>query len=57
MGLNYMDMNVTLKRIEVIDMMLACVEHMDHTGHPNKWNRLHDSLKKQLEEFDQKHGF
>ena len=54
--LNEMTMNVKMKRIKLCDLMLACTVLAESSGN-EKWEKLHDELKQQLEEFDKKHGF
>lgn len=54
--LNELTINVKMKRIELCDLMLACTILVDRTG-AEKWKKLHDELKQQLDAFDKKHGF
>ena len=50
---NYTETTIKIKRIEICDLMLACLaaKEMANDG-GKKWERLHDKLKKQLEELD-----
>lgn len=49
---NQFETHLKLKRIDICDLMLACLaaKEMAHTA--KKWDRLHDELKKQLAELD-----
>lgn len=54
---NYKDMEVTLKRIDVCDLLLACLAAEEASGtteKDSKWSRLHEKLKAQLHDFDAK---
>lgn len=50
---NYTDVKIELKRIEVCDLLLACLaaKELSNDG-GKKWDRLHDKLKSTLEELD-----
>lgn len=50
---NYTEAKIELKRIEVCDLLLACLaaKELSNDG-GKKWDRLHDKLKAQLEELD-----
>lgn len=50
---NYADVKIELKRIEVCDLLLACLaaKELSNDG-GKKWDRLHDKLKAQLKELD-----
>ena len=54
MKTNFDKMTVTLERRQVIDLMMACVNAMyNNDGSKNKkYEKIHDELKRQLEEFD-----
>lgn len=56
MKTNFDDMTVVLKRKDVCDLLLACVNaeyDADPNGNPDgKWAKLHKLLKEQLEKFD-----
>lgn len=57
--LNEKTMSVKLRRHDVIRLMLSCTNlAFDETLSENArgmWKELHDKLKAQLEEFDEKH--
>ena len=61
LALNEMAVTLTLKRIQVCDLMLALTiignarEQNGYRG--NKWRKLHDEVRSQLDEFDEKQGF
>lgn len=51
--LNYENYTLNLKRIEVCDLLLACLAAQNSANDGGKkWERLHDEIKKQLEEQD-----
>lgn len=56
-NLNEQEMTVTLRRIDVCNLLLALVEPEFSNPRPNKWGRLHDELKKQLDMFDSERGY
>lgn len=39
-----------LRRIDICDLMLACTAAKQLSNGAEKWDRLHDELKRQLEE-------
>lgn len=41
-----------LRRIDICDLMLACTAAKQLSNGAEKWDRLHDELKRQLEELD-----
>ncbi len=42
-----------VKRIDICDLMLACLEAKELANDSGtKWDRLHDKLKRQLNELD-----
>ena len=41
-----------LRRIDICDLMLACTAAKQLSNGAEKWDRLHDELKRQLEEVD-----
>ncbi len=42
-----------VKRIDICDLMLACLEAKELANDSGtKWDRLHDELKRQLNELD-----
>lgn len=46
-------MDLRLKRIDVCDLLLACIAAEEISGgEAKKWLKLHDKLRKQLKEFD-----
>lgn len=50
------DFKTTLqvKRIDICDLMLACLTAKElSTNDATKWDRLHDELKRQLNELDE----
>ena len=50
---NYVDTTVELKRIDICDLMLACLAAKDAANDEGKkWDKLHEKLKKQLEDLD-----
>ena len=50
---NHIETTLKLKRIEICDLMLACTaaQFAANDG-GQKWEKLHDKLKQQLEELD-----
>lgn len=48
-------MTIKLRRIDVCDLLLACTYASHSACAGEKWIKLHDMLKDQLEEFDAKH--
>lgn len=56
MKTNYDDMTITLRRIDVCNLLLACT-NAEYSAFPAgndecKWAKLHDILKEQLDKFD-----
>lgn len=52
--MNEMNVTLNLKRIEVCDLLLACLAAKDKANDSGKkWDRLHEEIKKQLHNFDQ----
>ena len=50
---NAKEMTITLRRIDVCDLLLACLAAEEATNDGGKkWARLHEELKKQLDDFD-----
>lgn len=49
---NYEEMTLTLTRIEVCDLLLACISAEEVSG-AEKWMKLHDKIKKQLDKADE----
>lgn len=46
--------HVEMRRIDICDLMLACLAAKDLANDGGaKWDRLHDMLKKQLDELDE----
>lgn len=44
---------IKVTRLEICDLMLACVTaKWASAGNGEKWGKLHDNLKRQLEELD-----
>lgn len=41
-----------LRRIDICDLMLACTAAKQLSNGAEMWDRLHDELKRQLEELD-----
>lgn len=50
--LNQKTVTVKIKRIELCDLMTACVAVDDMAGAGSKWMKLHDKLKEILDDFD-----
>lgn len=44
--------HLELRRIDICDLMLACMAAKELAPTAKKWDRLHDELKKQLAELD-----
>ena len=42
-----------VKRIDICDLMLACTAAKQLSNDAKKWDRLHEELKKQLNELDE----
>ena len=59
--LNQKTVRLTLKRIEVCDLLLACTAvsaSLREEGQTaKKWDDLHDKLSAILKEFDEKQGY
>lgn len=54
---NEYEMSITLKRIDVCDLLLACLSaHDTAMDGGKKWMRLHDEIKEQLKRFDEKNA-
>ena len=52
---NEMEMTLTMKRIDVCDLLLACLAAKELANDEGKkWDALHQILKEQLDEFDTK---
>lgn len=50
---NNFETTIKVKRIEICDLILLCgLKAVDDPKHANKWQRLHDKLKSQLDELD-----
>ena len=43
---------IELKRIDICDLMLACLAAKELAPESKKWDRLHEELKRQLDELD-----
>ena len=56
MTYNASTMKVELSRIEVCDLLIACLAAEHETG-AKKWRSLHEKLKAQLEAFDESNGY
>lgn len=54
-SLNQRTVTVKISRIELCDLLLACTsaQYQANDG-GEKWKRLHDKLKSQLDDFDKK---
>lgn len=54
---NYTLTELTLRRIDICDLLLACLcaERSANDG-GKKWRKLHDEIKEQLKEFDRNGG-
>lgn len=50
--LNERAVSIKITRKELIDLMLLCTAHYSDG---QKWNDLHEKLKEQLEQFDNKY--
>lgn len=55
MATNDMTVTLKLKRIEVCDLLMACIVTDNMAEGAEKWSKLHDKLKTILDEFDAKH--
>ena len=56
--MNSKKMTVELSRIEVCDLLLACLAAKEIANDEGKkWTRLHDELKEQLKAFDEANEF
>lgn len=55
--MNYNQRTVTLrlKRIEVIDILLALSTVSDNFSDADKWMNIHDQIGEQLQAFDEKY--
>ena len=50
---NQFETSISLQRIEICDLLLACLAAKNAAGDSGtKWDRLHDKLKAQLEALD-----
>lgn len=49
---NQFETHLKLRRIDICDLMLACLAAKEMAPTTKKWDRLHDELKKQLAELD-----
>ena len=57
MMLNQKTVTIKMKRIELCDLILACTNAMQNANDGGeKWKKLHDMLKEQLDAFDEKQG-
>ena len=58
--MNEKNVTVTMKRIDLCDLMLACTinaQRLESEGHTaRKWRRLHEQLKAALNSFDAEQG-
>lgn len=55
MMLNQKTMTIKLRRIDVCNLLLACTCAKSNANDGGeKWQKLHDTLKEQLEAFDEK---
>lgn len=41
-----------LRRTDICDLMIACTDAKQSSNGAEKWDRLYDELKRQLEELD-----
>lgn len=41
-----------VRRIDICDLMLACLYAKYYSSGAEKWGRLHDELKRQLDDLD-----
>lgn len=56
--INAKTVTVKIKRIELCDLLLACIALDNATDdHTTKWAKLHDRLKEILDDFDSKQEF
>lgn len=53
--LNQKEITVTMRRIDLCDLLIACTSAAERSG-AEKWTRLHDELAAQLEAFDVAQG-
>lgn len=49
---NENEMTITLKRIDICDLLLACISADEISGGAKKWMKLHDNIKEQLTKAD-----
>lgn len=49
---NYQDYTITLKRIEICDLLLACLAAYDCSNDAEKWLDLHKKLMMELNRID-----
>lgn len=55
---NQKEMTITLKRIEVCDLLIACLSAQQSANDGGKkWEKLHEELKNQLRDFDEEEGW
>ncbi len=55
--INANEVTVKLNRIDICDLLLACLAAKDMTNDAGKkWDRLHDELKAQLKAYDAEVG-
>ena len=53
---NDKDVTLTLKRIEICDLLLACTNAYYHASNKaKKWDELHEKLFAILNDFDENH--
>ena len=59
--LNERSVTVTMKRLELCDLLLACSNMVylltQNGGNAEKWHALHVHLRDELERFDQEQGY
>ena len=59
--LNQKTVTLMLKRTEVCDLLLACtavsLAHRDEGHSAEKWDALHDRLRKIIDDFDETQGY
>lgn len=53
MPLNQRTITLKLTRIEVIDLMIACIA-VSEASDAEKWNKLHDKLEEYVNALDEK---
>lgn len=51
---NDFETTLKLKRIDICDLMLACLAAKELSNGATKWDRLYENLKKQLDELDKR---